>query len=110
MLLDTIYPFGDDCYVLITLKDHDGIIVGSIEGVPNLMSIEVKEQYKRLGYGTLLVNAFKMHFISKDKNQVFVAEVDGNDRIARQFWASCGFVEDPKNHETFTYISAEVIG
>lgn len=97
----TSYPFQDNRYVLIKLEDDDGIVMGSIEGIPDMISIEVEEPYRRRGYGKLLVNEFKKHFLSKEKDTVFLAEVDCENEIAVRFWTSCGFVENPDDRGAF---------
>ena len=99
----TCYPFQDNRYVLITLKDDDGIVMGFIEGIPDMISIEVEEPYRRRGFGKVLVNEFKKHFLSKEKDTVFLAEVDRENSIARRFWSSCGFVEAPDQDEVFLF-------
>lgn len=103
LCFETSYPFQDDRYVLIELECNDGTVMGSIEGIPNMISIKVEEPYRRRGYGRSLVNEFKKHFLSKEKDTVFLAEVDRENSIARRFWSSCGFVEAPDEDEVFLF-------
>ena len=102
MHITTSYPFNDE-YVRFELRDDQENLIGSIEGVPCMIAIEVEEQYRRRGYGTLLVNAIKTHF-GKDKSNVLVAETSGDDAAAGLFWASsCGFTPNSRDPDTYNY-------
>lgn len=69
-----LYPFDDGRYIQIILKDDSDIIVGSIEGVPSFVSIQMNESNRRLGYATLLVNEFKKQFAHRIQNTSLLSE------------------------------------
>ena len=100
MKIHKSFPFPDDYYVLFQLKDDDSDdVVGFIEGIPWMFTIEVDENHRRRGFGTALITAFKDHF-DNGAERVLIADADES---SRQFWTACGFVENENETHTFIY-------
>lgn len=79
------YPFDNNRYIRILLKDDANKIIGSIEGVASMIFIKMEDEYRCCGHGTILVNEFRKHFLDIVDDLSLLAE---SDEIAEHFMES----------------------